>query len=114
MATSLMALGLISLRASCMSLTLTLTPPPSTPSHSSRGSRTRVLCSALCWAKGSKIIALVAYTRVLDINPWYDHDKRLNLSGKTLIEVFHVNELITSYRKMLELLELDLLNRSYG
>ena len=37
------------------------------------------------------------------------------LRGKTLmIEVFHVNELNTSYIKMLELLELDLPNQSYG
>ena len=37
------------------------------------------------------------------------------LRGKTLlIRVFHVNELITSYIKMVELLELDLLNQSYG
>ena len=37
------------------------------------------------------------------------------LRGKTLmIEVFHVNELNTSYIKMLELLQLDLPNKSYG
>ena len=31
-----------------------------------------------------------------------------------MIEVFHVNELTTRYIKMLDLLELDLLNQSYG
>ena len=31
-----------------------------------------------------------------------------------MIEVFHVNELNTSYTKMLELLQLDLPNQSYG
>ena len=31
-----------------------------------------------------------------------------------MIEVFHVNELNTSYIKMFELLELDLPNKSYG
>ena len=37
------------------------------------------------------------------------------LRGKTLmIEVFHVNEPNTSDIKMLELLELDLPNKSYG
>ena len=37
------------------------------------------------------------------------------LRGKTLmIEVFHVNELNTSYIKMLELLQLDLPKQSYG
>ena len=36
-------------------------------------------------------------------------------SGKSLlIEVYHVKELLTSNRKMLELLELDLHNQSYG
>ena len=38
-----------------------------------------------------------------------------NFEGKTImIYVFHVNELNTSYIKMLELLELDLPNQSYG
>ena len=36
------------------------------------------------------------------------------LVEKHLIQVFHVNELITSYIKMLELLELDLPNQSYS
>ena len=38
-----------------------------------------------------------------------------NFEGKTImIYVFRVNELNTSYIKMLELLELDLPNQSYG
>ena len=40
---------------------------------------------------------------------------RQTLRGKTLlIEVCHVNELIARYIKMLDLLELDLPNQSYG
>ena len=38
-----------------------------------------------------------------------------NFEGKTImIYVFHVNELNTSYIKMLELLELDLPHKRYG
>ena len=50
----------------------------------------------------------------MDVNLWYmyDYDK---FKGKTLlIQVFHGYELITSYIKMLELVELDLPNKGYG
>ena len=51
----------------------------------------------------------------ITINPWYDQEKRPHLSRKTFLSKVHlVKELIASYRKMYELLKLDLPNRSYG
>ena len=51
----------------------------------------------------TKIIFYSKIGHFMDINPWYECEKWSNLSRISILsKVYHVKELIVSYRKMFE------------